>query len=242
MLKYPCLVLDHDDTVVASEIAVNYPCFLEGLEKFRPGEYMDHPEFVHWCFHHEFADFLRIRYGFTPEECAEEYQMWKDYAKTHIPPVCEGIREIILEQKRRGGLVCVASLSGRQMIERDYDLHIGIRRHRKHKLIPTAKRPMPRPPIQKSEMHTARIDHRRLARAENQQSILHIQADSARFHIENFKIIMGVHPDALILEEIACRKAKRASVFVVKIIGGNADGVRLPGFHNLTSAPRREAS
>ena len=65
MLKYPCLVLDHDDTVVASEIAVNYPCFLEGLNKFRPGEYMDHPEFVCWrneaadagegrgdCFHH----------------------------------------------------------------------------------------------------------------------------------------------------------------------------------------------
>ena len=127
MLRYPCLVLDHDDTVVASEIAVNYPCFLEALKKFRPGEYMDHPEFVNWCFQYEFADFLRIRYGFTPEECAEEYQMWKDYAKTHIPPVCEGIREIIFEQKRRGGLVCVASLSGRQMIERDYDLHIGIR-------------------------------------------------------------------------------------------------------------------
>ena len=90
MLKYPCLVLDHDDTVVASEIAVNYPCFLEALKKFRPGEWMDHPEFVHWCFHHEFADFLRIRYGFTPEECAEEYQMWKDYAKTHIPPSARG--------------------------------------------------------------------------------------------------------------------------------------------------------
>ena len=127
MLKYPCLVLDHDDTVVASEIAVNYPCFLEALDKFRPGEYMDHPEFVHWCFHHEFTDFLRIRYGFTPEESAEEYEMWKEYAKTHIPPVCEGIKEIILEQKRRGGLVCVASLSSRETILRDYDLHIGIR-------------------------------------------------------------------------------------------------------------------
>lgn len=127
MLKYPCLVLDHDDTVVASEIAVNYPCFLEALEIFRPGEYMDHPEFVRWCFHHEFADFLRIRYGFTPEEAAEEYEMWKVYAKTHIPPVCEGIREIILEQKRRGGLVCVVSLSSRETILQDYDLHIGIR-------------------------------------------------------------------------------------------------------------------
>ena len=127
MLKYPCLVLDHDDTVVASEIAVNYPCFLEALKKFRPGEYMDHPEFVRWCFHYEFTDFLRIRYGFTPAEAREEYEMWKVYARTHIPPVCPGIKEIILEQKRRGGLVCVASLSSREMIERDYDLHIGIR-------------------------------------------------------------------------------------------------------------------
>lgn len=125
MLKYPCLVLDHDDTVVASEIAVNYPCFLEALKKFRPGEYMDHPEFVHWCFHYKFSNFLRIRYGFTPEEAKEEYLMWKDYARTHIPPVCDGIRKIILEQKRRGGLVCVVSLSSRETILRDYDLHIG---------------------------------------------------------------------------------------------------------------------
>ena len=127
MLKYPCLVLDHDDTVVASEIAVNSTCFLEALEKFRPGEWMDHPEFVSWCFKYEFADFLRIRYGFTPEEAKEEYEMWKIYARTHIPPGCEGIRDIILEQKRRGGLVCVASLSSRDNILRDYDLHIGIR-------------------------------------------------------------------------------------------------------------------
>ena len=29
MLKYPCLVLDHDDTVVQSEATVNYPFFVE---------------------------------------------------------------------------------------------------------------------------------------------------------------------------------------------------------------------
>ena len=28
MLKYPCLVLDHDDTVVQSEATVNYPYFV----------------------------------------------------------------------------------------------------------------------------------------------------------------------------------------------------------------------
>ena len=126
MLKYPCLVLDHDDTVVQSEVTVNYPCFLLALEKFRPGETMGYREFVDWCFRYEFGEFLRVRYGFTEAELREEFQMWLDYSQTHIPPACEGIREVILEQKRRGGLVCVASLSGRENILRDYRTHFGM--------------------------------------------------------------------------------------------------------------------
>ena len=126
MLKYPCLVLDHDDTVVRSEATVNYPCFLKSLEEFRPGETMGYPEFVDWCFRYEFSEFLRIRYGFTDEELFTEYTMWKEYARNMIPPPYEGIKEIILEQKRRGGLVCVASLSRREHILRDYRTHFGI--------------------------------------------------------------------------------------------------------------------
>lgn len=126
MLKYPCLVLDHDDTVVKSEITVNYPCFLESLDKFRPGETMGYQEFVSWCLRYEFTEFLRIKYQFTEEELFEEYTMWQTYSKTRIPPAYEGIREIILEQKRRGGFVCVASLSSRENILRDYREHIGI--------------------------------------------------------------------------------------------------------------------
>ena len=126
MLKYPCLVLDHDDTVVKSELTVNYPCFLDALKKFRPGETMEYPEFVDWCFRYEFTEFLRIKYGFTDEELQEEYRMWQEYSKTRIPPAYEGIRDVILEQKRRGGLVCVASLSSRENILRDYRIHFGI--------------------------------------------------------------------------------------------------------------------
>ena len=37
MLKYPCLVLDHDDTVVQSEATVNFPYFVYILDQFRPG-------------------------------------------------------------------------------------------------------------------------------------------------------------------------------------------------------------
>lgn len=126
MLKYPCLVLDHDDTAVKSELTVNYPCFLLALEKFRPGETMEYPEFVDWCFRHEFTDFLRLKYDFTEEELLEEYHMWQDYSKTHIPPAYEGVRELIAEQKKRGGMVCVVSLSSRENILRDYRTHFGM--------------------------------------------------------------------------------------------------------------------
>lgn len=126
MLRYPCLVLDHDDTAVKSELTVNYPCFLLALEKFRPGEIMDYPEFIDWCFRHEFTDFLRLKYNFSDAELLEEYRMWQDYSKTHIPPPYDGIRELILEQKRQGGLVCVASLSSRENILRDYRIHFGV--------------------------------------------------------------------------------------------------------------------
>ena len=125
MLKYPCLVLDHDDTVVQSELSVNYPCFLLALEKFRPGETMSLEDFTQWCFYQGFAELLREEYSFTDAEMVEEFQMWVEYAKTHIPPAYPGMREIILEQKRRGGLVCVVSHSSRETILRDYRLHFG---------------------------------------------------------------------------------------------------------------------
>lgn len=126
MLKYPCLVLDHDDTVVASEESVNYPCFLLAMEKFRPGTYMDHETFTRWCFDPGFAGLLREHYHFSDTEMKEEFQMWLDYVKDHIPPAYPGIGEIIAEQKRRGGWVCVVSHSGRENILRDYRTHFGV--------------------------------------------------------------------------------------------------------------------
>ena len=35
-LKYQCLVLDHDDTVVNSTVSVNFPAFLDTLRILRP--------------------------------------------------------------------------------------------------------------------------------------------------------------------------------------------------------------
>ena len=127
MLRYPCLVLDHDDTVVASEESVNYPCFLLAMNHFRPGwEEMDLDTFTRWCFDPGFAGLLREKYGFTDREMEDEFQMWLDYVRENVPPAYPGIREIIHEQKRRGGKICVVSHSGRENILRDYRTHFDV--------------------------------------------------------------------------------------------------------------------
>ena len=49
MLKYPCLVLDHDDTVVQSEKTIGYPFFCYILDQFRPGQTITLEHFAQDC-------------------------------------------------------------------------------------------------------------------------------------------------------------------------------------------------
>lgn len=126
MLKYPCLVLDHDDTVVRSEATVNYPYFCYILGEFRPGATISLSKYVEGCCHLGFVDMCRRWFGFTEEELEAEYLGWKEYIKTHIPDPFPGMERIIRRQKKEGGLVCVVSHSCHMNITRDYETHFGI--------------------------------------------------------------------------------------------------------------------
>ena len=126
MLKYPCLVLDHDDTVVRSEATVNYPSFCAYLEQFRPGEFISRQDFTRWCFSPGFFVLCSEHYGMSEEEVAVEFQFWQTYSKKIIPPAAEGIGAVIRRQKEEGGLVCVVSHSSRDNIKRDYMTHFGL--------------------------------------------------------------------------------------------------------------------
>lgn len=125
-MKYPCLVLDHDDTVVQSESTINYPFFCYILNEFRPGKTITLDEYVSGCSDLGFAEMCKEWYAFTDEELKEEYKGWQAYIMEHIPAPFPGIREVILKQKELGGLVCVVSHSSSQNITRDYEVHFGV--------------------------------------------------------------------------------------------------------------------
>lgn len=126
MLKYPCLVLDHDDTVVQSEATVNYPFFCYILDQYRPGTTITIQEYMDGCFSLGFSEMCRKWYGFTEAELVSEYEGWQNYILDHIPVPFPGIADIIRRQKEEGGIICVVSHSCNQNILRDYQTHFSI--------------------------------------------------------------------------------------------------------------------
>ncbi len=120
MLKFPCLVLDHDDTVVQSEYMVNYPCFCQTLEEIRPGTTLSFREYVDGCCQLGFLEMCRQWYHFTEQELDDEYQEWLRYVRSHCAPPYPGIDRVIQRQKAEGGLICVVSHSSEEIIRRDY--------------------------------------------------------------------------------------------------------------------------
>lgn len=125
MLKYPCLVLDHDDTVVQSEATVNYPCFCRYLEQYRPGTTMTLEEYVDACSNMSFGDMCKSRFSLTDEEMHQEYLFWKEYSASHIPEVYPGIGDLLTAYRKAGGKICVVSMSSKEIILRDYRHHFG---------------------------------------------------------------------------------------------------------------------
>ena len=125
MLKYKCLVLDHDDTVVQTEKTIGYPYFRDYIERIRPGRTLSFAEYVRDCNNMVFADMCQQRWHMTEAELTEEYLGWKEYSRKNIPQVCPGMEAVIRRQKELGGLVCVSSLSTTEIIVRDFLYHFG---------------------------------------------------------------------------------------------------------------------
>lgn len=125
MIKYKCLVLDHDDTTVKSTPDIHYPQWLETLAVMRPDVEMDIQTFMKYNFDIGFFEMCRSVLNFTSEEADEQYRMWQKYTESHNASFYDGMPELIRDFKARGGVVCVASHSCERNIISDYRKTMG---------------------------------------------------------------------------------------------------------------------
>ena len=120
-MTYPCLVLDHDDTVVNSTATVHYPCFAEYTAKFFPkAKLYTLEEYVLKNFDPGVYDFFHGEVGMTEDDMKHEQAYWHEYVQHHVPQVYDGMRDILWDYVHAGGTICVVSHSLSPNILRDY--------------------------------------------------------------------------------------------------------------------------
>lgn len=120
-MKYKCLVLDHDDTVVESTKTIHYPAFVEILNILRPKEKITLEDYFIKNFEYGFIELCKTFYSFSDEELRFEADYWKNFAKDKIPNVYPGMKELLWEHKKNGGIICVVSFSFCENIICDYE-------------------------------------------------------------------------------------------------------------------------
>ena len=119
-MRFPCLVVDHDDTVVDSTATVHYPCFVEYTAKYFPHYRCTLEDYFLKNFDPGVVSFFRDDVGLSEDEMRHEQAYWNEYVQKHVPRVYPGMADILWLQKREGGLLCVISHSYRDNILRDY--------------------------------------------------------------------------------------------------------------------------
>ena len=121
-MKYKCLVLDHDDTIVDSSASIHYPSFVEYLKIARPhlADKYTVEEYLEKNFHPGILELFTDEIGLSAEELQEEEAFWREYVKNHIPNAYPGIKEIIEDFRKNGGIIVVDSHSLTENIIRDF--------------------------------------------------------------------------------------------------------------------------
>lgn len=119
-MRYPCLVLDHDDTVVNSTASIHFPSFQAFLALVRPGVDYTLDEYFLKNFDPGVLSLFQDELNFTDEELNSEYRFWQNYVSSRVPRAYDGIREILIRHRARGGKIAVVSHSVSDVIRRDY--------------------------------------------------------------------------------------------------------------------------
>ena len=119
-LRYKCVVLDHDDTVVDSTPMIHHPAYVRYMEKHpRDAPILDLQHWFLMLWEQGYTEYLKSLH-LTDEERVEENAMWKEFAQTKHPKMFPGMLELLTEFKQLGGLLCVCSHSYPEAITRHY--------------------------------------------------------------------------------------------------------------------------
>jgi phosphoglycolate phosphatase/pyrophosphatase PpaX len=119
-IRYRAILIDHDDTAVDSTAVIHYPAHLEALRTLRP-QYAP-PSKDQWLVRnfHGIMEYLVGELRMTEAELKTEFEIWRRWTTSRVPPFFPGFLAMLADFRRHGGLVAVISHSETDIIERHY--------------------------------------------------------------------------------------------------------------------------
>lgn len=121
-MRYKCLVIDHDDTVVNSTETIHYPCFISFMKM--QGRDMENEipieKYLEYNCLGNIMEFYLNKVGLTQELLDEETLYWRYCVNNYVPKAYKGIKEILTRFRESDGKIYVASHSESRFILRDY--------------------------------------------------------------------------------------------------------------------------
>lgn len=123
-IRYKCLILDHDDTVVDSTSSIHYPAHLEIMKRLRPEQTpVSLEEWFLKNYNPGIFEYYTDELEFDDDEIEQEYTIWREYTQRRIPDFYEGFIDLLAEYKKRGGFITVVSHSDVDIIRKHYRHH-----------------------------------------------------------------------------------------------------------------------
>lgn len=121
-MPFRCLLLDHDDTVVATTATIHHPAHVESVSKLRPDL---KPVTLEGWFEVNHAPGVSkyLTSIFDEEQMKKEHLIWRSYTTTRVPKFYDGVAEALAAFKARGGKIAVISHSDEDIIWKHYRGH-----------------------------------------------------------------------------------------------------------------------
>jgi beta-phosphoglucomutase-like phosphatase (HAD superfamily) len=119
-VHYRCILIDHDDTAVDSTAVIHYPAHLEALRTLRPGHPL--PSIEQWLVRnfHGIMEYLVGELHLTDAELRTEFEIWRSWTTSRVPPFFPGFLELLADYRKAGGRVAVISHSEADVIRGHY--------------------------------------------------------------------------------------------------------------------------
>lgn len=122
VMRYRCLVLDHDDTTVDSSPYIHHPAHIEQIRTVRPE--LEPVSLLEWLYIQSdpgFAAYMHDVLELTPEEMETCSRIWRSYVDRIDPEFFPGMAEFLGEFHDSGGIITVVTHSEADIVRRNYD-------------------------------------------------------------------------------------------------------------------------